>query len=219
MAKIRGNLFGGYTGKLGLNYGRYVHGVNLGAMMPTQRDAKKASAQQKDLMLRFATLGTLASSFLNAIRLGLKVAAKTMGPLVSEFDAFVRINKDSVHVEGGIAEVEYGSILLAKGPLPMVGFKAASFDEPLKVSVDFTPNSDTPGADADDNVYLVVYNTDSNQSVMAAPVKRSAGGIEVRLPSTWSGLTVHVYGFAIGAGRENTGVIGSSTFIGTGNVG
>lgn len=218
MSKIRGNLFGGYTGKLGLNYGRYVHGVNLGAMMPTQRDAKKASAQQKDLMERFAVLGTLASAFLNAIRMGLKVVAKTMGPLVSEFDAFVKLNKDAVHVEGGATEVEYGEILLAKGPLPQVGFKAAAFDEPLKVSVDFTPNSGVPGADADDNVYLVIYEPESKQCVMAPAFKRSTGSAEVALPSTWSGLTVHVYGFAIGAGRENTGVISSSTFIGTGMV-
>lgn len=219
MAEIRGNLFGGFTGKLGLTYGRYVHGVNLGASMPTKRADKKASAQQKDLMERFAILGTMASAFLNAIRLGLKVAAKTMGPLVSEFDAFVKINKDQVHVEGGVSEIEYGGIQIAKGTLPMVGFNAPSFDEPLRVSVAFTPNSEFPGADADDNVYIVVYQPDTNQSVMSAPVKRSASAVEVRLPSTWSGMTVHVYGFAIGAGRENTGVISASAFIGTGNVG
>lgn len=219
MAKIRGNLFGGYTGKLGLNYGRYVHGVNLGAMMPTQRDAKKASAQQKDLMERFAALGILASGLLNAVRLGLKVAAKTMGPLVSEFDAFVRLNKDAVHVEGGATEIEYSDLQIAKGNLPQVGFKVASFEEPLSVKVDFTPNSDTPGADADDDVYVVAYEPVSKMAVMGAPVKRSTGKATVSMPSTWSGLTVHVYGFAIGAGRSNKGVISNSAFVGTGNVG
>lgn len=219
MAKIRGNLFGGYTGKLGLNYGRYVHGVNLGAIMPTKRDAKKASAQQKDLMERFAELGIMASSFLNAIRLGLKVAAKTMGPLVSEFDAFVKLNKDAVHVEGGVADVEFGNLQIAKGNLPQVGFKTPKFEEPLSVEANFTPNSDTPGADADDNVYVVVYEPESKMAVMAAPVKRSTGTATVKVPSTWSGLTVHVYGFTIGAGRSNMGVISNSTYIGTGNVG
>lgn len=219
MAKIRGNLFGGYTGKLGLNYGRYVHGVNLGAMMPTKRDAQKSSAQQKDLMERFAALGILASGFLNAVRLGLKVAAKTMGPLVSEFDAFVRINKDAVHVEGGLAEIEYSDLQIAKGNLPQVGFKAPNFDDPLKVKADFAPNSDTPGADADDDVYVVAYEPESKMAVMAAPVKRSTGTATVTMPSTWSGMTVHVYGFAIGAGRDNKGNISNSAFIGTGMVG
>lgn len=217
--KIRGNLFGGFTGKLGLNYGRYVHGVNLGAIMPAKRDAKKASAQQKDLMERFAALGIMASAFLNAVRLGLKVAAKTMGPLVSEFDAFVKLNKDAVHVEGGATEIEYSDIQIAKGNLPQVGFKPASFEEPLKVKADFTPNSDTPGADPDDDVYVVAYEPESKMAVMAAPVKRSTGTATVTTPSVWSGLTVHVYGFAIGGGRANKGNISNSAFIGTGNVG
>lgn len=219
MAQIRGNLFGGFTGKLGLTYGRYVHGVNLGASMPTKRKSATASAQQKDLMERFATLGIMASGFLNAIRLGLKVAAKTMGPLVSEFDAFVRLNKNAVHVEGGLAEVDYGSLQIAKGSLPQVGFNAASFEEPLRVSVTFTPNSDTPGADADDEVYMVAYEPESKQALMPVPVKRSTGAVELRTPSTWSGLTVHVYGFTIGGGRDNKGVISNSVYIGTGNVG
>lgn len=219
MAQIRGNLFGGFTGKLGLTYGRYVHGVNLGANMPTKRGDKKASAQQKDLMERFAALGTMASGFLNAIRMGLKVAAKTMGPLVSEFDAFVRINKDAVHVEGGRPDVDFGDIKIAKGNLPPVGFSAASFEEPLRVSVTFTPNSDSIGADAGDNVYLVLYEPQSKQSVMSAPVQRSSGSIEVRVPSTWAGMAVHCYGFAIGNGRDNMGVISNSAYIGTGNIG
>lgn len=219
MAKLRGNLFGGYTGKLGLNYGRYVHGVNLGAIMPTKRDASKSSAQQKDLMERFAALGTLASGLLNAIRLGLKVAAKAIGPLVSEFDAFVKINKDAVTAEGGSVVIEFGELKIAKGNLPQVGFGQADFGEPLTVKLDYAPNSDVPGADVTDNVYLVVYEPTSKQSVTSAPVQRGAGSISVSLPSTWSGIEVHVYGFAVGNGTDNKGVISNSTYIGTGIVG
>lgn len=219
MSKLRGNLFGGFTGKLGLSYGRYVHGVNLGAIMPTKRDAAKSSAQQKDLMERFAALGTLASGLLSAIRLGLKVAAKTIGPLVSEFDAFVKINKDAVTAEGGTVEIDYTSLKLAKGNLPQVGFGQANLEEPLTVKVDFAPNSDVPGADASDNVYLVVYEPASKQSVTSAPAQRSAGVIEVNLPTTWSGIEVQIYGFAVGNGNANKGVISNSAHIGTGIVG
>lgn len=219
MGQLRGNLFGGFTGKMGVMYARYVHGVNLSAAMPQKRGTAKATAQQKDLWERFAALGVLASAFLKACRLGLKVAAKTMGPLVSEFDAFVKINKDQVRVEGGVAEIEYSGLLIAKGHLPQVGFSAPNFDEPLRISVAWTPNSDVPGADADDEVYLAILQPDSNQCVLAAPVKRSSAASEVRLPSTWSGMPVHVYGFAIGNGRENKGVISTSAYIGTGNVG
>jgi len=37
MAKLKGNLFGSFQGKIGLTYGRMVHGVNLGANMPVAR--------------------------------------------------------------------------------------------------------------------------------------------------------------------------------------
>ena len=86
-------------------------------------------------------------------------------------------------------------------------------------------------ADADDNVYLFVYEPESGQGILSAPVKRSSAAVEMRLPSTWSGLTVHVYGFTIGAGRDNLGLgspsayvdnlgLGSpSAYVGTGNVG
>ena len=70
MAEIRGNLFGGFTGKLGKTYGRYVHGVNLGAMMPTKRDGKKLLLSRKTLW-RFAARSWLR--FLTTA--GLKVAS------------------------------------------------------------------------------------------------------------------------------------------------
>lgn len=217
--EIRGNLFGYYKGKLGLNYGRMVHGVNLGAQMPVKRKDMTPTEQQKDQWNRFAEMSYMASAFLSAIRLGLKNAAKNMGPLVSEYDAFFRINNNFYHSEGGIVEVEYGSIVLAKGSLPQVGFSAASFEEPQRVSVTFSPNSDVPGADAADQIYLVIYEPESRRAMLSTPVNRSSAAAEVRLPSNWSGLTVHVYGFAIGAGRSNKGVISDSAYVGAGNVG
>lgn len=217
--EIRGNLFGYYKGKLGLNYGRMVHGVNLGAAMPVKRKGMVPTEQQKDQWNRFAEMSYMASGFLSAIRLGLKNAAKNMGPLVSEYDAFFRINNGFYHSEGGIVEVEYGSIVLAKGPLPQVGFSAASFEEPQRVSVAFSPNGDVPDADASDQVYLVIYEPESRRAMLSTPVNRSAAAAEVRLPSVWSGLTVHVYGFTIGAGRHNKGMISDSSYVGAGNVG
>lgn len=214
--KIRGNLFGGYTGKLGLNYGRYVHGINLGAMMPTER--KSSTSEQKDQQLRFGALGALASAFLTSIREGLKVVAKTIGPLVSEFDAFVKINRDAVTCIGGAVEVDYGNITIADGHLPQVGFATADFEVPLTVKVPYTGNADVEGADTSDKVYLVVLEPESGMTVKSNPAQRSAGSIEAQLPSTWSGLNVHVYGYVVGAGRDNKGQIARSAYIGTGEV-
>lgn len=215
MAKLRGNLFGNFQGKLGLAYGRMVHGVNLGANMPVKRGNEKGTQQMYDQQKRFALLAVMASGFMTAINLGLKAAAKSIGPLVSSFDAFIKLNAPSVHIEAGTQQVEYGSLIVAKGNLPQVGFTAADFSEPLQVSVSFTPNTSTPGADANDDVYITVLEPESNMTVTSAAVKRSVGSIEMALPSTWSGMTVHVYGFAVNA----EGKASHSAFIATGNVG
>lgn len=211
--------FGSYRGKLGNSYGRKVHGVALNALMPTPRGNKHATEEMRDIQLRFKTLAQLASAFMAAIVIGLKTRAKAIGPLVSQFDAFIKDNWPTTRAEGGVVEIDYGNLKISDGNLPEVGFGSANFEEPLRVSVGFTPNTDTPGADADDEVRLVVYQPDSNKSVMSAPVQRSAGTIEMALPSTWSGMTVHVYGFAVGAGRTNKGIVSDGNYIGTGNVG
>ena len=76
MATLKGNLFGNFSGKLGLTYGRMVNGINLGANMPVKRGTKGATSSMKDNWVRFATLGKVASAFLGAARLGLKDKAK-----------------------------------------------------------------------------------------------------------------------------------------------
>ena len=219
MAKQGMENFGSYRGKLGNTYGRKVHGVALNALMPTPRGNKNATEEMRDIQLRFKHIAQMASAFMAAIVIGLKTRAKAIGPLVSQFDAFIKDNWSATSATGGVVEIEYGNIKFADGNLPEVGFGSADFEEPLSVSVGFTPNTDTPGADASDQVRLVVYQPDSNKTVMSAPVLRSAGTVTMALPSTWSGMTVHVYGFAVGAGTTNKGIVSESSYIGTGNVG
>lgn len=219
MAKQGMENFGSYRGKLGNTYGRKVHGVALNALMPTPRGNKNATEEMRDIQLRFKTLAQMASAFMAAIVIGLKARAKAIGPLVSQFDAFIKDNWNAASAEGGVVEINYGDIKIASGNLPEVGFGSADFEEPLRVSVGFTGNSDTPGADAHDEVRLVVYQPDSNKTVMSAPVQRSANTIEMALPSTWSGTTVHVYGFTVGAGTTNKGIVSDGSYIGTGHVG
>ena len=210
MAKTFGAVLGKQSGRIGQIVGRVTRGKQYFAALPTVAKDRKVSSKEQDVRLKFKTLTQLAKGFKQGIKVSLERYAK-YAPYITPFNHFVKINKDAVHVEGGVAEIEYGAILLAP--------EGASFDEPLRVSVAFTPNSDVPMADADDNVYLFVYEPESGQGILSAPVKRSSAAVEMRLPSTWSGLTVHVYGFTIGAGRDNLGLGSPSAFIGTGNVG
>ena len=220
MAKLRGNLFGNFQGKLGLSYGRMVHGVNLGANMPTPRGKGYIyTASEKDRMERFKVLAQLASAFQGANDLGLKAKAKQMGPLVSPFDAFMNLNSPAVSVVGGEAEVDYGSIICSKGKMPIVAFGNASFAEPARVSVSFQTSADQPGTDALDKVYCLIYQPDTNQAIITPGAARTTGSVDQRVPTAWTGMTVHVYGFAIGGGEDNKGIACDSSYIGTGNIG
>lgn len=218
MATNRKPVFGYYSGKLGLTYGRMVHGVNLVNAMPSTKNNPRTSLQM-DNRERFKTLAQLASAFMGASKIGLKNKAKQYGPLVSTFDAFIKANQGTVSVMGGEAEVDYGSLKCSLGTLPQIGFGNASFAEPQKVSVSYSTSADMPGADAQDKVYLFIYQPDTKQGILSAPSMRTTGTIELRVPGSWTGLTVHVYGFGLGDGRDNKGKNSDSSYVGTGIIG
>ena len=220
MAKTFGAVLGKQSGRIGQIVGRVTRGKQYIAALPTVAKDRKVSSKEQDVRLKFKTLTQLAKGFKQGIKVSLKRYAK-YAPYITPYNHFVKLNKDAVHVVDGVAEVDYGNILLAPegGDIPAVGFGQADFTEPLTAKVDFAPNSDVPGTDAADQVYLLVYEPSSGQGLLSAPAQRSTGVVEVNLPSTWSGVEVHVYGFAIGAGRDNLGLGSPSAYVGTGIVG
>lgn len=217
MAVIKKSNFA-FKGRLGLNTAAIVHGVNILKGLPASVRNPRTSAQM-DNRERFKTLSQLAAAFIGASNIGLKNKAKQYGPLVTICDAFMKANQGSVSVMGGEAEVDYGSIKCAIGNLPQVGFGNASFAEPQEVKVSYNTSADMPGADAQDKVYLYLYQPDTKAGIMAIPTLRTTGTIATRVPASWTGLTVHVYGFAVGDGRDNKGKISDSSYVGTGIIG
>ena len=99
------------------------------------------------------------------------------------------------------------------------GIGNASFAEHGRVSVPFQTAADQPGTDASDKVYCLIYQPDTNQAILTPGVARTEGTVDVRVPGAWAGMTVHVYGFAIGGGTDNMGVASDSSYVGTGNIG
>lgn len=217
MAIIKKSNFA-FKGRLGLNTAAIVHGVNILKGLPASVRNPRTSAQM-DNRERFKTLSQLAAAFMAPSNIGLKNKAKQYGPLVTICDAFMKYNQGAVAVMGGEAEVDYGSLKCSVGNLPQAGFGNASFAEPQKVSVTYSTSADMPGADAQDKEYLFLYQPDTKQGILSAPALRTTGSLEVRVPSTWTGLTVHVYGFGLGDGRDNKGKNSDSCYIGTGIIG
>lgn len=216
MAIIKKSNFA-FKGRVGLNTGSIVHGVNILKSLPASVRNPRTSLQM-DNRERFKTLSQLASAFISAGNIGLKNKAKQYGPLVTICDAFMKVNQGAISVMGGEAEVDYGSLKCSVGNLPQEGFGNASFAEPQKVTVTYSTSADMPGADAQDKVYLFIYQPDTKQGILSAPSLRTTGTITVNMPAAWVGLTVHVYGFGLGDGRDNKGKNSDSSYIGTGTI-
>lgn len=216
MGKINQGILDGFNGKVGTVVGYKVNGKKvMRAYVDKVRNPR--TSLQMDNRLRFKTLSQLASAFMSATGIGLERVAKSLRNTVN--NSFMKVNQSAVSVRGGEAEVDYGNLTCSLGGLPQVAFGNASFAEPQRVSVNFSASSDMPRTDAQDKVYIFVYQPDTNQGLLSAPVARTAGSVDMRLPGSWTGMTVHVYGFAVGDGRDNSGLRCDSSYIGTGNVG
>lgn len=216
MGKINQGILDGFNGKVGTVVGYKFKGKKvMRAYVDKIRNPR--TSLQMDNRERFKTLTQLASAFIGANKIGLERVANSLRNTVN--NSFMKVNQGAVSVMGGEAEVDYGSLKCSIGSLPQAGFGNASFAEPQRVSVSYSTSADMPRADAQDKVYLFVYQPDTKQGILSAPALRTTGTLELRVPSTWTGLTVHVYGFAVGDGRDNAGLRSDSCYIGTGIIG
>jgi hypothetical protein len=110
-------------------------------------------------------------------------------------------------------------MVVAQGQLPEVLFGNASFAEPLQVAVSMTDTTGVEGADSHDKVYLLVYSPEAGAAVFSdGRNTRADESAAVNVPAYWNGHRVHVWGFAIGNGIDNKGVISNSRYIGSGTI-
>ncbi|MBO4587005.1 MAG: hypothetical protein J5677_04220 [Bacteroidales bacterium] len=216
MATVNRGILDGFFGKVGTVVGSFWKGIPvMRAYVRRVRDRKNESQQL--VRARFITLGELSSAFLAALRLGfLNEAARNR---VTESNIFVKKNWEAVQAATpDSVSIDYTALVVAKGPLHGVQFSAPQFDNPQQVSVVFDPNDELPMVDDNDDIYVFVYCPDSKSGVLGAPVKRSVGRATVDVPSYWSGMKVHAWGFAVGGGIDNAGAISDSAYLGSGNI-
>lgn len=166
---------------------------------------------------RFGAIANLAMSFNSAVKVGF--SGICAGNPIPERSMFIRKNWGCVDAsEPGTATFDYTEIVCAAGPLPEAGFGAASFAEPLSVEVPLTDNSAQDGADARDKVYLFVYSPEAKAGKLGEVKQRADETIACNVPSTWVGHRVHVWGFAVGNGTDNKGIISNSRYLGSGTI-
>ena len=216
MANNSLNVLGVMRGKIG-----NIVGIGRGSVQLYRAYLNKIKNPQTEGQLltraRFAALGRVARAFSGAATLGFARSKKSI--LSTGMSTFMRKNWSAVSgVTPQETEVDLTQLVVSDGNLPTPGFNSASMEQALQVDVTFRADSDQPDADASDKVYIAVYQADLNGCVLGSPVLRSAQRAAVTVPSGWSGMRVHVYGFAIGGGTKNNGMRSRTTYLGSGTI-
>jgi hypothetical protein len=65
---------------------------------------------------------------------------------------------------------------------------------------------------------VFVFQPDTKSGVLSSAVLRSAGSVSISVPSGWSGMRIHAYGFAVGNGADNKGLNSPSAYLGSGTI-
>ena len=178
-------------------YVRHIHYPNT----PQQQ----AERQWFVAMVRFAAEAR------SALLQGLNEPALRQG--MTEGNWFVRSNKQHFHSSpklgkgdpqgGGVCHnspdqitVDYPRLALSEGPVAPVTPTAVEIADDGILTVDFNKNSHLRHARAIDSVHLYLYNATLRRGLHAAPVRRCAGRVALRLPDGWQQHDLHCYLFA-----------------------
>ncbi len=217
MGKIYQGIDGAVMGKVGQHVGRIWKGRPVLAIYQPNVANPNTTAQQI-ARARLSKLGQLSSAFLTALNAGLQFEAKKLR--ITNPNVFVKNNYAQVTaLSADDVTVNYSGLQVAQGNLPECSFGQVDFGEAqhLQLSCPLTGNSDMPGANEQDSVYLAAYCPEKNQCVLGSPARRSASSVSVNVPAGWDGMDVHVYAFAISANKQRP-TASPTAYLGTGEV-
>lgn len=222
MAKTDFNVLGRQSGKIGNVVGLVRAGHQLYRAY-TNKQTTKETEEQAKVRSHFSFLGSMALAFATAIRKGFK--ALTKGTLQTAENIFVKKNWGAVTVSDPESpSCDYGSLVIAQGRAPWPEFGTPSFVEEGEVSVTFSATG-YAGQTENDKVYIFVYQPDTNTGILSNPTALSTGSLTVEVPTVWSGMKVHVYGFAVSAynGEDpdlplQAGDVSQSVYVGQGTL-
>lgn len=217
MALYQKGILGDFWNKVGTVVGRKWYRGKFAMASYAKRVSNPNTEAQQLWRARFATLGELATAMQAGLNIGLLGQRKRR--VSTAIGEFVKINVPNVQAATpDSVSIDYTGIIVAKGHGTPVQFDAPQFDNPLQVAVTFDANNEYPYADDNDDIYVMLYNPDAKQAVLGIPAKRSVGRITIDVPSFWSGMKVHCWGWTVGGGIDNKGRISNSAYIGSGNI-
>lgn len=169
--------------------------------------------KQREVRTNFLAITGMAKAFKRSL-IGLSHAANQHK--ISLRNEFVKLNYKSAEVEWtdnlAQATTDFSTVRIAVGDTPNPSFGSIDTTDPLTIKVPFTGNTDMPGTDGSDNVYIAAYNPVDNVAILSQGVRRNSNEVTMTVPNSWNGETVHVYGFAQHFETEDDAVYYNSVF-------
>jgi hypothetical protein len=219
MAIYNGGILDEYRNKVGNVVGRRWR--NLDVMSKYQPNVKNPNTdKQKIQRMKFAELSRVAKAFRIPLATSMAgVAAGTKNPVRGQF---ITRNMSAVEVTlPNTVDVDFTQLDVAAGGYFEASFGSPNFDNPLAVEVSFSYDVIPNVTSGDDMVHLVVYNPGDNLALEAS-AKASARSIELTVPNSWNGETVHVWGYTVAAEAGNRPTspaqVSPSHYIGNGSI-
>ena len=195
MAKLEGNAFGGFRGKLGNVVGYRWKDVWCVRMRPERVRNPRSEAQQRHRSL-FAAEVRLAGRMGWALNVGLAAVSDEMH--MTPHNVFVKANQGAFAADGGSdggLAVDWEHLIISAGPVSPVALGVPEISGDGVLTVQFEKNTCRMRADNFDQVHLYVYCPAVAMGYLAAPVYRKDKKISLALPETFAGQAFHVYAF------------------------
>lgn len=196
MAKYRLGVMGTFENKVGIVVGRKWRNLDvMSAYQPKvfNPNTKKQVEQRQ----RFGAASTLARGMKLGLAYGFAgVAAGTKSPARSRF---VQANIKAIEFTWpDTLDIDYTMVKVSDGSHMNATYGTPSSTEPLEIKLPYSMSIVEGFSKDDDNVFMVAYNPADGNCVIAN-ARAAAGSVEVTVPNSWNGETVHVYAFVVGA--------------------
>ena len=192
MAKLEGNVIGGFRGKLGNLVGYSWKGVWCVRSRPAKVRNPRSEAQQRHRSM-FAEEVRLAGRMGWALSVGMAVVADELH--ITPQNAFVKANQGAFSWSDGGLAVDWNALIVSAGPVAPIALGTPRVSDIGVLEVDFEKNPYHLRADSVDQVHLYVYCPAVAMGYLAAPVYRKERRVSVVLPREMLGQELHVYAF------------------------
>jgi hypothetical protein len=190
MATIKSGILGNVSGKVGNVVGGTWKGINYLRTMPAGISNPNTELQASQ-RLKFSTVAKFLQPITEFIRVGYKTQAVKM---TASNAAFSYNFHNALAGDFPDYSIDYPHAMVSRGNLAGAINPACTSTEAAKIHMSWEMIAGTGQASETDTAIFVICNADKQEAVYSLNAgTRSDGGLDVTLPASYSGDTVHCY--------------------------